>query len=455
MNWKRLSKRLRIFKYLMKKHRNKLSIVLMTAIVFWLSVFQSKAITRDNSGERKSFQFINGRWFDGKKFRHRVFYSVNGFLVSKKPSKIDETIDLKDGYAVPPFADAHCHHFDSSYNAAQQINMYLQNGVFYAKVQTDVLSGALQIAGLVNKPTSVDVSYAHGALTHSYGHGIEVYEGLALGYFFDPKLYKENINKIAASRLRENDAYYIIDTANDLESKWRKILDGKPDFIKIYLLTSENFPEKLKNIDKIPLGSIGLNPELVPAIVQKAHAAGLRVSAHVDTEKDFRVALEAGVDEMAHLPGYYISLEDKSEKYMLSEKDAKEAADRKIWVIPAPVFYGSIDQKVREKTDVVLKHNLQLLKKYRVQIAFGSDSYGRTSVEDVLYLSKTGVFNNLETLKIWTEETPRTIFPGRKIGKLKDGYEASFIVLEKNPVENFENIKTIWFRFKQGSVLKP
>jgi imidazolonepropionase-like amidohydrolase len=221
------------------------------------------------------------------------------------------------------------------------------------------------------------------------------------------------------------------------------------------LLTSEEFEEKRKNIGKIPLGSIGLNPELVPIIVRKAHAAGLRVSAHIDTATDFRIALKAGVDEMAHLPGYYVTLEDKFEKYLLTDDDAKEAARRKIWTIPAPVVYGSIEPKIREKTDVVLKHNLNLMKKYRVQVAFGSDSYGRTPVEDVLYLNKIGVFNNLETLKIWSEDTPRTIFPKRKIGKLKDDFEASFIVLEKNPLENFENTRTIWFRFKQGFVLNP
>lgn len=439
----------------MKTRRAKLSILFLIIIIFCLVAFRSEVKAQDNSARQKSFKFTNGQWFDGKIFRRKTFYSVEGIFTSKRPAKIDETIDLKNGFVVPPFADAHCHHFDGAYNVAQQVKMYLQNGVFYAKVQTDVRSGALQVADKVNKPTSVDVSYAHGALTHTYGHGIEVYEALALGIYGDLKIYEANIAKIAASRLRENDAYYIIDTAEDLENKWQKILDGKPDFIKIYLLTSEDFEEKRKNIGKIPLGSIGLNPELVPIIVRKAHAAGLRVSAHIDTATDFRIALKAGVDEMAHLPGYYVTLEDKSEKYLLTADDAKEAARRKIWAIPAPVVYGSIDQKIREKTDVVLKHNLNLLKKYHVQIAFGSDSYGRTPVEDVLYLNKLRVFNNLETLKIWSEDTPRTIFPKREIGRLKDYFEASFIVLEKNPLENFENTGTIRFRFKQGFVINP
>ena len=100
-------------------------------------------------------------------------------------------------------------------------------------MQTDVRTGALLVKDKVNIPTSVDVAYAHGALTHSFGHGIEVYEALALNLFGDAKIFGANKEKNSANRLRENDAYYIIDTAEDLENKWQKILDGQPDFLKI------------------------------------------------------------------------------------------------------------------------------------------------------------------------------------------------------------------------------
>src|SRR6185503_2112967 len=116
-------------------------------------------------------------------------------------------------------ADAHCHHFDSNYNVDQQIAMYLRDGVFYAAVQTDVRSGALQVANKVNTPAGIDVSYAHGALTSSYGHGVEIYEGLAL--FRRPGATNaEEVKKLRDSHIRENDAYYVIDTRDDLDRKW-------------------------------------------------------------------------------------------------------------------------------------------------------------------------------------------------------------------------------------------
>ncbi len=53
-------------------------------------------------------------------------------------------------------------------------------------------------------------------------------------------------------------------------------------------------------------------------------------------------------------------------------------------------------------------------------------------------------------LKIWCEDTPESIFPNRKIGFLKEGFEASFLVLNGNPMLEFEQIKNIRLRFKQG-----
>jgi imidazolonepropionase-like amidohydrolase len=404
-----------------------------------------------------SYQLINGQWFDGQVFRRQTFYAINGVLTRKKPAKVDEVVDLKNGYVVPPFADVHCHHFYSTRNIDQQINLYLKDGVFYAKVQTDLRSGALAVADKVNRPRSVDVSYSHGALTPSYGHGVEIYEGLEL-YSRVGGFDAEQIKKIRESRLTENDAYYLIDTASDLERKWSQILAGKPDFIKIYLLTSEEYEEQKRRTDKV--GHVGLDPSLVPLIVNKAHGAGLRVSAHVDTVTDYRIALKAGVDEMAHLPGYYVGLDEDQQKYELTEADAKETARRGVWVDISPVaieIYNPQDPKLkaqtRERIDTIKIHNLSLLKRSKARIAFGSDWYGRTPVVDVLYLQKLRVFSNLELLKIWCEDSPRSIFPNRKIGLLKAGYEASFLVLDGNPLVDFEQVKNIRLRFKQGYFL--
>ena len=79
-----------------------------------------------------------------------------------------------------------------------------------------------------------------------------------------------------------------------------------------------------------------------------------------------------------------------------------------------------------------------------------------TSLDEVMYLKSLNVFNNSELLEMWSVAAAQTIFPKRKIGYLREGYEASFLVLRGNPLEDFENVKDVQLRFKQGALInKP
>ena len=107
----------------------------------------------------------------------------------------------------------------------------------------------------------------------------------------------------------------------------------------------------------------------------------------------------------------------------------------------------------REAQMKLQKENLLLLKKYHVPVTIGCDSYNLTAQTEIEYLRKMNVYSNLELLKMWCELTPIAIFPNRKITKLQEGYEASFLILPRNPLENFEHAYNISLRVKQGVVL--
>lgn len=79
---------------------------------------------------------------------------------------------------------------------------------------------------------------------------------------------------------------------------------------------------------------------------------------------------------------------------------------------------------------------------------------GTGVLTEVEFLNETGVFSNLELLRMWSETTPRVIFPQHKIGALKEGYQANFLVLEGNPIEDFRRVRTIRMRVKQGEPIK-
>ena len=84
----------------------------------------------------------------------------------------------------------------------------------------------------------------------------------------------------------------------------------------------------------------------------------------------------------------------------------------------------------------------------------GSDAApGAGTLDKIGFLRKTGIFSNLQLLKMWSETTPRTIFPQRKIGRFEEGFEASFLVLDKDPIRDFSALENIRMRVKQGSLI--
>jgi len=56
-------------------------------------------------------------------------------------------------------------------------------------------------------------------------------------------------------------------------------------------------------------------------------------------------------------------------------------------------------------------------------------------------------------LKLWTETTPQAIYPARKIGRLAPGFEASFLVLDGDPLVDFTAVSRIQRAVARGREL--
>jgi imidazolonepropionase-like amidohydrolase len=401
--------------------------------------------TQSNNSSRKIYKFTNGQWFDGKNFRRQTFYSVGGVLIKRKPSNIDETIDLENGFVIPPFAEAHNHNVGSAIYlnrefTRQMIQRYLADGIFYVKIPAnDAANAAILRREFVNRPDSVDVTYSNGVLTSRDGHPI----GMTLDSFKQAGAAAPSIAEL------EGKGFFIIESEADLLAKWERIMAGKPDFIKTVLSHSESFARRRET--PTLFGYNGLDPQLMPRIVKQAHAAGLRVSTHISSAADFATAVRAGVDEINHLPGISFEQGTTEADYLITLEDAKRAAKQgTVVVTTANLAKFFAKGEALAKVQSAQRKNLQLLKQTGVRLAVGSDNYATTSVEEAMYLKSLNVFDNAELLRMWSVTAAQTIFPRRKIGHLREGYEASFIVLRGNPLENFERVRDIQLRFKQG-----
>ena len=107
------------------------------------------------------------------------------------------------------------------------------------------------------------------------------------------------------------------------------------------------------------------------------------------------------------------------------------------------------DRLVREQ----YAHNIRLLRSHGVPRLIASDLVEGTAATGIAALSRSGLFTNLELLRLWSVETPQAISPSRKIGRLINGYEASFLVLRADPLVNIANTRQIVARVKRGSLL--
>ena len=401
------------------------------------------ALTAAAAQEPETVAWRNGAWFDGTGFRRVDVYSVGDRLTLKTPSKVDRTVDLTGRFVTGAFGEAHNHNVDTN-NTERTIRMYLEQGIFYVMNQTNVPDLPAKLKGLINRPDSVDVIFANGSFNAPGGHPAAlVRRNIANGGMTDQDL---DGGFIHAVRSRE-----------DIDRVWSsRITQQKPDFIKLTLVYSE---DRAAGLPRPDTDRHGLDPSLASYLVVKAHSDRLRVSAHVESAYDLDIAVAAQADLIAHLPGFWpdpLRVKAKGpDIYRISEVTAQRAARQGTVVVTTvgDALRENVTPDVREQFLDVLRWNFNVLKRNGVQIAIGSDEYRSSSVPEALAIGQAGLMTNSEVLRSLSVTTPAAIFPQRAPFGLAEGAPASFIALDRNPLEDLESITMISLRVKEGREL--
>jgi imidazolonepropionase-like amidohydrolase len=380
----------------------------------------------------------NAHWLDAGTFTSKQGWSVNGRLTFSRPMRVDRALDLSGAYLIPPFADAHNHGIGTGDEQRDRamIGRYLRDGVLYMQSMGNApLTRADRDRLGLDGRSGVDAMLAQGTITGPGGHPMGLLRNVLLPQGYFPGHTIETL---------EDYRFYEVGSVQELQDKWPKIRAAQGDLIKFFLFNSDEHDAR-KHDDKF-FGRRGLDPQLAVQVVRLAHRDGLRAAAHVVNVADFRVALAAGVDIIAHLPS----------EGMLTEDDARRAAERNVPVVTTCGFLTRLARNNPQESAAILARqapNLRLLKQAGVRIVIGSDDPADTTSAEVAHLRRLGVFSDRELLSMWTETTPRTIFPARKIGSLEEGYEASFLALEADPLADWTATGRIELRVKRGVVL--
>jgi hypothetical protein len=172
------------------------------------------------------------------------------------------------------FGEAHNHNIPSP-DTDRTILTYLEQGIFYVMIQTNVPEPPAKLKSLINRPHFLDVLFANGSFNAPGGH--------------PSALVRRNIaNGGMTPEDLDGGFIHLVRSREDIDRVWStRIRKQQPDFIKLTLVYSE---DRVAGVPRPDNDRHGLDPSLTSYLVGKAHADGLRVSAHVESAYDFDVA---------------------------------------------------------------------------------------------------------------------------------------------------------------------
>ncbi|MGB5700679.1 amidohydrolase family protein [Muriicola sp.] len=399
----------------------------------------------------------NASIWNGEKMIKKDIYIIDTKLSYIEPAEVDTTIDYSGKFIVPAFGDFHTHLFDGEYSIKYD-SLFISKGLFYTNDLVNNPDGRDEMKSYFNETSTVDVSYANGCLTSNYGHPIEGYERMRFNFGWNMTAIQKD--SLKESRFYENKTYYIVDNEEQVNVKIDMLESTNPNFIKIILFNSEEYLQS----DTIPLFNKGLNPKLLPLIVERANSINTRIVAHVESEFDLLVCMQAGIKYFAHLPqyGFENSRDEKGKLPIISDNTLFLMKMNNVKVNPTlsrtfsnlmylPEQYRPDSISLKKIKDF---HQLAIrkLKEYDIPILSGADFPNLTAVDEILYYNELNIFEPKELLNILIN-TSIAIFPNRKIGFIEEGFEANFLVLNQDPLLDIKAIKTIESRFKAGKKL--
>ena len=383
--------------------------------------------------------YEGGLVWTGDGFAARVLVIEAGRFVDPSLMRPDaQRIALDGGFVTPAYANAHAHVTQPTPASSRG---FTEAGVFYVwNPNTVVMDQASR--DFFGQRGQFRVKIAQGGITEPGGH--------------PEKLYVDDLGPtVYGGRPREwfiGNAFHYGRTEDEIAQALLTLKRQGADFVKIYLLRSELY-EVLRN-DPLAYGLKGLNPAHVPFLVQRAHAIGLPVIAHLETANDLRVAAEAGVDYAAHLPGYGGGSAEELEAMRLTPEIASAVARSGMRVIPTYAIATGGDRPnavlddAARAASAVQSHNLTLLRAMGVDLLIGTDGFNQIFSEAEHLVTANGL--SPQTVASIVFSTGAVLFPERRIGCFEPGCEADFLVLREDPTLDIRALRSLERRVLGG-----
>jgi len=382
-----------------------------------------------------------------------------------------KTINGKGKTLMPGLIDAHVHLSGSGSvpwenvkaNETYNLSAYLHSGITAVYDMGGMASGMEKLSKKVEKGTLLGptIYHAHIPITIKNSHPIPLSREM-LGWPL-----KAVVGSISPTIKNTDEAKKII----------KKYTDKKVDYVKIIC-------------DQIPPGSPEMPFPLLKALIDESHKKGYKVFVHIGSPEDGVNAAKAGADVLAHgiwrgkltpaqadlianskVPIIYtlaafqnVNSINKGE-YLPNKYDSLLVP--KIILDPVtkwngmdiknkPVMHAFFDDVT--KKNPYLLDNFKLLHDRKVKILVGTDSSlpgtyaGSTLLQEIDALKKYGM-TNFEILTGATYLSSKIFLKNPDFGIVKEGKKANLLLINGNPLENLELVKTPETIFSNGNII--
>lgn len=198
-----------------------------------------------------------------------------------------------------------------------------------------------------------------------------------------------------------------------------------------------------------------LTPDIVAALVEAAHAAGLRTIAHAMTAREVTIALDAGVDGLAHV--YSDAGPDDSTGHEL----AARAAAQGVFVVSTLAYFEAIAEQAAGAVEHAVPgsaanavHAARTLHLAGVPLLAGTDAnpfapvHGASMHRELALLTQAGLTNE-EALSAATS-VPARYFGLTDRGRIAPGLRADLVLVDGDPTRDISATRSVVDVWRRG-----
>ena len=409
--------------------RNQMRAVGIPAALLSLSLALSACADAPGTGSSDAVVFEGARVIvgDGGVIENAVFVVEDGrFAAVGGAGEVEAPagaahMDLAGKTVMPAIVNAHIHLASDRETRTDQLQHYAYYGQsMLVSLGTEEGNVGLQMRGEV---------VPDGARSQSAGRGI------------------------TSPEPGRSEVPHWVTTEEEARAAVRELAADQVDIVKIWVDDRSGQYERL-------------SAELYEAVIDEAHANGLRVTAHVFTLDDAKGLLRAGVDAFAHgirdmdVDDELIALWlERPNVVLVPNLPAPGVAEDMGWLagsVPAAqvelMQTNSFDRPELQEFFGIQARNLNRLSQEGITISFGTDGSSPWAAHQELADMVRSGMSPAEVLVAATSTSAE--FVGiDDLGTVAAGKSADFIVLDANPLDDITNTRMIDAVYLRGAAM--